>query len=115
MSTASLGPVFDRELRNPLEVADIARHNDRALFEGDGRDPEVHLADIEFQGTKMLVANNRQFGERKNSYPRKVLHTAGEAQVDLGQLLPRLGALEDVQAHRTSGSSSIFRRFSAMV
>jgi hypothetical protein len=77
LPAASGGPILDDQARDSPEVSGIPGNQDRTLFEHDGRDAEVHAADVEFHGpgvSKRAIADsvNGMIGTR----PRNVTVSA---------------------------------------
>ena len=58
-------PVFDHQIRDSLEVANVAGGQGGAMLQNNRSDAQVHFADIQFKGEQLVVPLNRVLRERQ--------------------------------------------------
>ena len=65
LELTSLRPIFDRQSGNSVEIVRITSHDRCTVFQGDGGNPQIVLADATVSTPKGLVADNGWLSECK--------------------------------------------------
>ncbi len=69
-------------MRDATKITGVSSYHDTAVFQADRRDGEIHLADVQFEGTQLRTAVYGGFGERQDRPTTEVADGLRQPQID---------------------------------